>query len=130
MWPALAQLLELLPHFTRLIPALDRFVQSKSTSDEANRQAFASMTEGLRTDLGQVAAAHAGLYRQLNDQSEKLATVASSVAAVQLSADSLEARMTGIEGRLTRLQYSVAAILFMLAAISFLLAIILLHSHR
>lgn len=95
MWPK--ALLELAPHLVRLVPAANNFFQNKSAGDEANRKALEDITEGLRGDLGQVTASHAGLYRQLNEQSEKLALMAADVAASRAS-------MESIEGRLARLQ--------------------------
>ncbi len=79
MWPkAFAQLIELAPHISRLLPMADRFFQSKA-ADDGNRKAMESMVEGLRgdlsRDLGQVAAAHADLYKQLNEVSGTLASV-------------------------------------------------------
>ena len=68
MWPK--ALLELAPHLVRLVPAANNFFQNKSAGDEANRKALEDIAEGLRGDLGQVTASHAGLYRQLNEQSE------------------------------------------------------------
>jgi hypothetical protein len=74
MWPKVfAQLVELLPHVSRLIPMADKFFASKTASEKANEAALAAMAEGVRGDLGQVTAAHAGLYRQLQDQSAQLA---------------------------------------------------------
>jgi len=95
MWPK--ALLELAPHLVRLVPAANNFFQNKSAGDEANRKALEDIAEGLRVDLGQVTASHAGLYRQLNEQSEKLALMAADVAASRAS-------MESIEGRLARLQ--------------------------
>lgn len=95
MWPK--ALLELAPHLVRLVPAANNFFQNKSAGDEANRKALEDIAEGLRVDLGQVTASHAGLYRQLNEQSEKLALMAADVAASRVS-------MESIEGRLARLQ--------------------------
>ena len=97
MFPWIAQLIELLPHFARLVPALERFLQSKGGGDEAGRRAFADAAEGLRGDLtqtaeklhhdmAQVTAAHAGLYRQLNEQSEKIAELGAAMRFVTVDA--------------------------------------------
>jgi septal ring factor EnvC (AmiA/AmiB activator) len=75
----------------------DRFLQSKTADTEASRSAMEQMAEGLRGDLGQVTAAHAGLYRQLNEQSEKLSTVAIDIRATRLSLEPLEARISTLE---------------------------------
>lgn len=101
MWPkALAQLIELAPHAARLLPMADKFFQSKTAGEEANRRAMEAMAEGLRGDLGQVTSSHAGLYRQLNDQSEKLAEISVEARA---AAESVEARITHLERRLDRI---------------------------
>jgi chromosome segregation ATPase len=114
MWPALAQLLELLPHFARLVPALERFLQSKGGNDEASRRALAEVAEGLRGDLAltaeklqhdlaQVTSSHAGLYRQLNEQSEKMAELSSAMRSIEATFDTMERRTRRIEKRLGNL---------------------------
>ncbi len=130
MWPkAISSLIELAPHITRLVPLADRFFNSKSAEADASRTAMEQMAEGLRGDLGQVTASHAGLYRQLNDQSVQLSAVAADVRGVKLSADSLEARMTRVEAQIVRLTQLVGIALLMLAALCILSALILVR-HR
>jgi chromosome segregation ATPase len=104
MWPkAIAQLIELAPHAARLLPMADKFFQSKTAGEEANRKAMEAMAEGLRGDLGQVTSSHAGLYRQLNDQSEKLAEISVEARAARAAAESVETRITHLERRLDRI---------------------------
>jgi septal ring factor EnvC (AmiA/AmiB activator) len=130
MWPkALAQLIELAPHITRLIPMADRFLNSKAASEEASRNAMQQMAEGLRGDLGQVTASHAGLYRQLNDQSEKLSTLSQDVRATRLAIDSTEARITRLEQKLTRLTLLTILALTLLIALAILGIYIATHLH-
>lgn len=101
MWPkALAQLIELAPHITRLVPAADRFLNTKTASEEASRNAMQQMAEGLRGDLGQVTAAHAGLYQRLTQQGqvleahgERLAFLAESTSVTQAVVERLEQRV-------------------------------------
>ena len=107
MWPkALSQLIELAPHITRLLPLADRALKDKekdkSATEESSRKALDAMAEGLRGDLGQVTAAHAGLYRELHDQSEKLSSLNTELRASNLAAEAAEARLTRIEARLAR----------------------------
>jgi hypothetical protein len=98
MWPkAFAQLIELAPHVTRLIPVADRFFQNKSASEETHRRAMEAMAEGLRSDIGQATAAHEGLYRQFNDQSEKLAGIAVEVRAAKAIVVATEERIARLE---------------------------------
>ena len=94
MWPkAIAQLIELLPHMSRLLPLADRFLNSKTADAEASRTAMEQMATGLRGDLGQVTASHAGLYRQLNEQSERLGNIAADVAATRSEVAALESQI-------------------------------------
>jgi len=102
MWPkALSTLLELTPHLTRLVPMADRFLNAKSVDAEANTRAMQQMAEGLRGDLGQVTAAHAGLYRQLNDQSAHLTELSSELATTHKLLQSAEDRIANLESALS-----------------------------
>ncbi len=128
MWPkALSQLIELAPHISRLVPVADRFLNSKSASEEASRDAMQQMAEGLRGDLGQVTAAHAGLYRLLNAQSEVLSTIAADSRAARLSADALQARVTQLERQVSRLLALLATALLLLLILCILCGLTLTH---
>lgn len=122
MWPK--ALLELAPHLVRLVPAANNFFQNKSAGDEANRKALEDIAEGLRGDLGQVTASHAGLYRQLNEQSEKLALMAADVAASRVSMESIEGRLARLQrryGTTTKLLIAALVINFVLLLMVFAL---------
>ena len=102
MWPkVIAQLFELLPHVSRLIPVADRFFSSKAAAEKANEAALAAMAEGVRGDLGQVTKAHAGLYRQLQELSAQIAEVGEEVKRARLSLEQHEHRMERLELRVT-----------------------------
>jgi len=130
MWPkAIAQLIELAPHVSRLLPMADRFLNAKTADAEASRSAMQQMAEGLRGDLGQVTASHAGLYRQLNEQSEKISELSSDVATVKRSVESLDPRLTRLEQQNSRLTLLLGLSLVLLAGLLVLAVILLLH-HR
>ena len=98
MWPkVLAQLIELLPHMSRLLPMADKFLSSKTASEKANEAALTAMAEGVRGDLGQVTAAHAGLYRQLQDQSAQIAEVGEEVKRARLSLEQYDHKLEALE---------------------------------
>lgn len=102
MWPKLlAQLFELLPHITRLVPMADRYFSQKSASEKATEAAMLAMAEGVRGDLGQVTKAHAGLYRQLQEQSAQLAEVGEEAKRTRLVIEVVENRLAAIEQRLS-----------------------------
>ena len=130
MWPkALAQLIELAPHITRLLPLADRFFDSKTADADASRTAMQQMAEGLRGDLGQVTASHAGLYRQLNDQSEKLSNIAADLQSTRLATLALDERLTHLERQSASHQKFLLAILLSTLTIAILLIILLLRRH-
>src|SRR5260370_28948820 len=86
MWPkVIAQLFELLPHISRVLPMADRYFSSKAAAEKANEAALAAMAEGVREDLGQLTKAHAGLYRQLQELGNQVAEVSEEVKRGGLS---------------------------------------------
>ncbi|WP_353072246.1 hypothetical protein [Tunturiibacter gelidiferens] len=98
MWPKVfAQLVELLPHISRLVPMADKFFTSKAAAERANEAAMLAMAEGVRGDLGQVTKAHLGLYRQLQDQSAQITEVGEEVKRARLSMEQHEHRMEALE---------------------------------
>ncbi|HZY61226.1 MAG TPA: hypothetical protein VFE38_01790 [Edaphobacter sp.] len=123
MWPkVLAQLFELLPHITRLVPMADKYFSSKAATDKATEAAMLAMAEGVRGDLGQVTKAHAGLYQQLQQQSGQIADLSSEVKRMGASME----RVTALEGQvvsLTRwMKVGISLIVALLIAVIVLLA--------
>src|SRR5580700_3070745 len=110
MWPkVIAQLFELLPHISRLIPVADKYFSTKTASEKATEAAMAAMAEGVRGDLGQVTKAHAGLYRQLQDLSAQIAEVGEEVKRARLSLEQYEHRMLTLESNMASLGWWVKA---------------------
>lgn len=104
MWPkVLMQLFELLPHAARLIPVADRYFASKAANDRANEAALTAMAEGVQADLGQVTKAHAGLYRQLQEQSAQISVVAEDVRSLRSSLEQSERRVVALEQKVSSL---------------------------
>jgi chromosome segregation ATPase len=129
MWPkVIAQLFELLPHITRLVPMADRYLSSKSASEKANEAAMAAMAEGVRGDLGQVTKAHAGLYRQLQDQSAQIAEVGEEVKRARLSIEQHERRMLTLEAQGTSLGWWVKAGVSLLVVLVAVVIVLLLRA--
>jgi hypothetical protein len=85
------------------------------------------MAEGLRGDLGQVTASHAGLYRQLNDQSAKLSQISEEQRAIHASISSVNDRLTQLEARTTSLFRLVAFSLITIGLMVIALSILVLH---
>ena len=101
MWPkVIAQLFELLPHVSRLVPMADKYFSSKAASEKANEAALIAMAEGVRGDLGQVTKAHVGLYRQLQDQSAQITELGEEVKRARLALEQHDHRLEAQELRL------------------------------
>jgi aminopeptidase N len=100
MWPkALAQLIEMAPHIARLLPTADRFLQSKAAGDEATRGAIAKFGDEVRADIARVTSSHESIYRQLNEQGERMAQITEQVNAARAAAEAAEERVAALENR-------------------------------
>jgi len=132
MWPkVIAQLFELLPHISRLLPIADKFLSSKAAAEKANEAAVAAMAEGVRGDLGQVTKAHIGLYRQLQEQSSQIAEVAEEVKQTRLAVEQHAQQVEAIKLQVTSLGWWVKAgvsLLVVLAAVAIVLLTQLMHA--
>jgi len=127
MWPkVIAQLFELLPHVTRLVPMADRFLTSRASTDRATEAAMVAMAEGVRGDLGQVTQAHAGLYRQLQEQSALIVEVKEEARGARRGVESIEARITALERTMSMQRLMLATGLMLMAGAMILLVVIYL----
>lgn len=126
MWPkVLMQLFELLPHISRLVPMADKYFNSKAATEKANQAAMLAMAQGVRGDLGQVTQAHAGLYRQLQEQSAQITAVAEAVQQTRQTTDQQAARVEALELQMRSLarwtKAGVSLLILLLAAVLWLL---------
>ncbi len=126
MWPKLlAQLFELLPHVTRLIPMADRFFASRAATDRATEAAMVAMAEGVRGDLGQVTKAHAGLYRQLQEQGAQLDEMRDDLKRVRMALEQRENQIETLEAQVSSLgrwvKLGVSLVVVLLAVVIWLL---------
>lgn len=131
MWPkVIAQLFELLPHITRLVPMADKYFSSKTANEKATESAMIAMADGVRGDLGQVTKAHAGLYRQLQDQSAQIAEIGEEIKRARLSVEQHENRMLALESNVASLEWWIkggVSLLVILAAVIIGLLVHLIH---
>jgi hypothetical protein len=133
MWPkVIAQLFELLPHISRLLPMADKYFNQKAAAEKANEAAMVAMAEGVRGDLGQVTKAHVGLYRQLQEQSAQITGVSEEIKATRLSIKQQANRVEALELTVSSLGLWLkigVSLLVVLAVIAIVLLIQLLHAH-
>lgn len=127
MWPkALAQLIELAPHITRLIPLADRFLTSRGAGDEAAREQIAATVAQLNAQLNasldattaHIAQANAGIYRQLNEQGDRLAQLN---AETQATREALISRLDEMDHRLKKAERHATLHVVILIAVAVLL---------
>jgi histidinol phosphatase-like PHP family hydrolase len=132
MWPkVIAQLFELLPHISRLLPMADKYFNSKAAAEKANEAAMAAMAEGVRGDLGQVTKAHVGLYRQLQEQSAQITELAQAVKANRGAIEQQASGVESLELKLTSLGWWVkigVSLLIVSAAVIIVLLVQILHA--
>jgi hypothetical protein len=126
MWPKLlAQMFELLPHVSRVLPLADKYFSSKAANEKANEAALAAMAEGVRGDLGQVTKAHVGLYRQLQELSAQVTVVGESAESARKAATGQEERIEAIERQVATIglwvKLGVSVVIVMLVVIIYLL---------
>lgn len=125
MWPKLlAQLFELLPHITRLVPMADKYFSSRTASEKATEAAMAAMAEGVRGDLGQVTKAHAGLYQKLQEQSGQIGEISAEVKRMGAALE----RVTALELQVVALRRWVTVGVSLIVAL--LVAVIVLLARR
>jgi hypothetical protein len=100
----LKQLVELLPHVSRLVPIAERYFSTKAAGDRSNELALAAIAEGMQADMGQVTKAHAGLYRQIQEQGAQIAGIGDEVRHVRGALDASERKVVALERRVESLQ--------------------------
>lgn len=84
MWPRLiSQLIELLPHATRLVPMADNFLAARREGEQAKANAIADLADTLRTDVGRVADSYNGLARQIAEQKMQIVALQDALEVAQ-----------------------------------------------
>jgi len=135
MWPRLiAQLLELLPHVTRLVPVADKYFSTKSTSERAQEAAIAALAADLRTGVGGLteaqAGAVAGLDRQMKAQAAELIEVRAALKESQASLVAQENRLVAIERGVRALKFWGAVVALLIVGLLGTMVWIGLHEAR
>jgi len=123
MWPKI--LLDLLPHFARLMPAADKYLNPPRASEKAQEAALAALAEDIRGPLGQVTDAYAGIGRQLQEHSEQLAQTAVEVSRTRLGVDSVEERVGKLEKTSATTLKLLWGVLILLVAVAAALVVVL-----
>jgi chromosome segregation ATPase len=95
MWPKL--LLDLLPHFSRLLPVADKYLARISANEKAQVAELAALSLDVRKQMGRVTETQAEVARQLQQQSAQIAEIAVDVARTRMGIEGAEERIAKLE---------------------------------
>jgi chromosome segregation ATPase len=95
MWPKL--LLDLLPHFSRLLPVADKYLARISANEKAQATELAALSADVRKQMGRLTETQAGVARQLQQQSMQLAEIAVDVTRTRMGIEGAEERIAKLE---------------------------------
>jgi hypothetical protein len=123
----LKQLVELLPHVSRLVPIAERYFSTKAAGDRSNELALAAIAEGMQADMGQVTKAHAGLYRQIQEQGAQIAGIGDEVRHVRGALDTSERKVAALEERVESLNLWIKAGVSLMTILLFVILGLLLR---
>jgi septal ring factor EnvC (AmiA/AmiB activator) len=121
MWPKM--LLELLPHFARLVPMADKFLSTRSASEKAQEAALAAFADTMRGDLSRATDSQAALRRQMQEHIAHLGEVALDVTRTRIAVEGVEARVASLEASIAAADARSAAATKLLAAVLGLLVV-------
>ncbi len=121
MWPKL--LLDLLPHFSRLLPVADKYLARISANEKAQAAALTALAADVGGQMGQMTEAQAGLSRQLQEQAAQVADMAVDVARARMGIESVEERVAKLEKTL-RLVVGLLVAVLVLAAMVFAILVV------
>ena len=101
MWPkVIAQLFELLPHISRLVPMADKYFSSKAANEKANEAALIAMAEGVRGDLGTGDEGSCGALPATAGSSAQITELGEEVKRARLALEQHDHRLEAQELRL------------------------------
>jgi chromosome segregation ATPase len=120
-------LLELLPHFTRLLPMADKYLSTRSVSEKAQEAALVALGDKVRGELGQLGEAHTGIQRQMQEQSAQLAETAVEVTRARMGVESLEVRVAEMEKSVATARLLLTVVLVGLVGAIGLLVVVLVR---
>ena len=128
MWPKI--LLELLPHFTRVLPLADKYFSNRGEQDKVNAAALTALGDEVRGGLGRVDEVNAGLKDALQAQGEQIAEVGVEATRARMGVESVEARVTKLERTAGIAMRAAVAAVVLLFLVGSMVAIVLLELKR
>lgn len=129
MWPKVfAQLVELLPQISRLIPMADIFFTNKNAGEKASEAVLQALAKDVRSDLSGVTSAHDGLYRQLQEQSGRIGELEIETRRTRTTLEEQLVLTAALQKQVAALVPWIKAAVFLLViAIALLIAVLWRH---
>ena len=115
----LPQLVELLPHVSRVVPMADKYLAQRNANDAKLEQ----VAQSMRGDLGKVAKAHIALAEQLDTFAAHVSEGAAEAKRARMAAELAQLKVETLERQVAGLRSMVVA---SLVAIVLVLALVLL----
>lgn len=149
MWPKLLlQLVEFLPHATRLLPVADRYLQANGTNERtteavertgqalaateravrANGQVVERVAERLDDSLGKVARAHTEMAAGLDAFRAEVAEIGADAKRTRRASDLVQTRVDALEKQVAGMQRVMLAGMAVIVAL--LLAVLAIEAWR
>ncbi len=124
MWPKilmqyLPQLVELLPHVSRVVPMADKYLAQRGANDVK----LDALGDAVRGDLGKVAKAHIALAEQLDAFSVHVSEGAAEAKRAGAAAELALAKAATIERQVAGLRTILVAILVVVGVILLLVVL-------
>lgn len=143
MWPKLLmQLVEFLPHATRLMPLADRYLNANaanaSSADaleateraiHANAVALNGVSEQVQGSLGQVARAHIEMAAKLDEFAGQVTEIGTETKRARRAAELAQTRIDALEKQLSSVRQLLLAGLATVAVLLLIVIVLLFRSH-
>lgn len=131
MWPKilmqyLPQLIELLPHVSRVVPMADKYMAQRGANDVK----LDALADGVRGDMGKVAKAHIALAEQLDAFSVHVIEGAADAKRARMAAELAEMKVEALEKRVAGLRAVLIAILLGVGLILLLVVLVFVLAVR
>jgi chromosome segregation ATPase len=95
MWPKM--LLELLPHFARLMPMADAYLNSRSERDKTQQAALNTLADEVKSGWTRFDTGQAAVSERLEEQKRQLGQVVTEVAQLRTAMERLDERAARLE---------------------------------
>lgn len=90
-------LMDLLPHFSRLLPVADKYLARISANEKAQAAELAALSADVRKQMAGAKETQAGIARQLQQQSTHIAEIAVDVTRTRMGIEGAEERIGKLE---------------------------------